>query len=170
MSVSHVARCHSPAKLHNTDCIQNWNKKCFRPKFVGCRVTEFPPNGWLFTLGSFYLRLWTGLPDFSWPKHTDTGKVYRRTTNYTKRSYIHYNRMAINYRYYVSGHTIYMHTNIFRSKALQNIPKLGFLVLEWTIWQTWLWINFVKNMYGPRLRSISKFPIILGEKLQFFSR
>jgi hypothetical protein len=26
----------------------------------------------------------TGLPDFSWPKHTNTGKVYQMTSNYTK--------------------------------------------------------------------------------------
>jgi hypothetical protein len=25
-----------------------------------------------------------GLPDFSWPKHTKTGKIYPMTTNYTK--------------------------------------------------------------------------------------
>jgi hypothetical protein len=27
----------------------------------------------------------TGLPDFSWPKHTKMGKIYQMTTNYTKR-------------------------------------------------------------------------------------
>jgi hypothetical protein len=27
------------------------------------------------------------------------------------------------------------YTNIFDSKALQNIPKLGFLVRKYTIWQ-----------------------------------
>jgi hypothetical protein len=27
------------------------------------------------------------------------------------------------------------HINIFQSKALQNLPKLGFLVLKQTIWQ-----------------------------------
>jgi hypothetical protein len=29
-------------------------------------------------------------------------------------------------------------TNTFRCKALQNFPKLGFLVWKYTIWQTWL--------------------------------
>jgi hypothetical protein len=28
-----------------------------------------------------------------------------------------------------------MYTNIFHSKALQNLPKLGFLVSKCTIWQ-----------------------------------
>jgi hypothetical protein len=30
------------------------------------------------------------------------------------------------------------YTNIFQSKALQNLPKLGFLVWTETIWKPWL--------------------------------
>jgi hypothetical protein len=29
------------------------------------------------------------------------------------------------------------YTNIFHSKALQNLPKVGFLVWKHTIWQPW---------------------------------
>jgi hypothetical protein len=29
--------------------------------------------------------------------------------------------------------------NIFQSKALQHLPKLGFLVWKQTIWQPWGW-------------------------------
>jgi hypothetical protein len=29
------------------------------------------------------------------------------------------------------------YTKIFHSKTLQNLPKLGFLVLKQTIWQPW---------------------------------
>jgi hypothetical protein len=29
-----------------------------------------------------------GLPDFSWSKHTNMGKIYQTTTNHTKRPYI----------------------------------------------------------------------------------
>jgi hypothetical protein len=56
-------------------------------------------------------------------KHTKTGKLYQRTTNYTIRPYIIPNirnlyQMAVKF------------TNIIHSKALQNIPKLGCLVLK----------------------------------------
>jgi hypothetical protein len=57
----------------------------------------------------------SGLPDFSWSKHTQTGKyVYQKTTKLSngRRKF----QMVIT------------HTHIFNSKALQNIPKVGFLV------------------------------------------
>jgi hypothetical protein len=42
---------------------------------------------------------------------------------------------------YTNGHKIFQmvmkYTNIYHSKALQNVPKLGFLVRKQTIWQTW---------------------------------
>jgi hypothetical protein len=41
--------------------------------------------------------------------------------NYTK--WQNYKQMAIKY------------TNIFHSKTLQNIPKLGFLLCKYTLWQ-----------------------------------
>jgi hypothetical protein len=41
----------------------------------------------------------------------------------------------------LNRHTIYQMTrkctNMFHSKALQNAPILGFLVLKYTIWQSW---------------------------------
>jgi hypothetical protein len=65
----------------------------------------------------------TGLPDFSWSKHTKKGKVQQRGTNYTKRPYIK-----------PIGHKIYQiavkYANILHSKTLQHIPKLEFLVLK----------------------------------------
>jgi hypothetical protein len=30
------------------------------------------------------------------------------------------------------------YTNLFHSKVLQNLPKLGFLVWKYTIWQPWV--------------------------------
>jgi hypothetical protein len=56
---------------------------------------------------------WSGsrLPDFSWSKRTQTGKVYQMATNYVY-------QMAVKYN------------NLFHSKALQNKPILGFLVLK----------------------------------------
>jgi hypothetical protein len=44
------------------------------------------------------------------------GKKYQMTTNYTKRAFGIIFQMVIKY------------TNFFHSKALQNLPKLGFLV------------------------------------------
>jgi hypothetical protein len=29
------------------------------------------------------------------------------------------------------------YTNLFHPKALQNLPKLGFFIWKYTIWQTW---------------------------------
>jgi hypothetical protein len=64
-------------------------------------------------------------------------KIYQMTTNYTKLPYIVPN-----------GHKILQmiitHHNIFHSKDIQNLPKLGFLVLKQTIWQPWqcYWLSF----------------------------
>jgi hypothetical protein len=41
------------------------------------------------------------------------------------------------------------YTEIFRSKALQNLPKLEFLVLKQTIWQPW------RAADSPRSRVLS---------------
>jgi hypothetical protein len=40
------------------------------------------------------------------------------------------NQMVIKY--------MYVPTYIFHSKALQNIPKLAFLVCKYAIWQPWV--------------------------------
>jgi hypothetical protein len=55
----------------------------------------------------------TGLPDFSWSKHTKTGKIYQMAIKYKKCP-----------QNTPNGHKIYLH--FFHSKALQNTPKLGF--------------------------------------------
>jgi predicted secreted protein len=34
--------------------------------------------------------------DFSWSLNTKTGKIYQRTTNYTKRPYITYTKWPLN--------------------------------------------------------------------------
>jgi hypothetical protein len=63
----------------------------------------------------------TGLPDLSWYNIPKRGKLYQMTIKYTKWPHNTPNdhkmdQMAIK------------HTNIFRFKLLQNLPKLGFLV------------------------------------------
>jgi hypothetical protein len=59
--------------------------------------------------------------------------MYQMTTNYTKQPYIILNGRKI-------FQIVKKYNNIFHSKALQNLPKLGFLVRKQTIWQPW---------YGP---------------------
>jgi hypothetical protein len=44
------------------------------------------------------------------------------------------------------------YTNIFLSKALQNLSKLGFLVWNWTVWQ-------------PCINSVTKFTAKYGALL-----
>jgi hypothetical protein len=61
-----------------------------------------------------------GLPDFFGPNIPKREKISQMTINYTRRPYIRPNgrdifQMAIKYN------------NIFHSKALQKLPKLGFL-------------------------------------------
>jgi hypothetical protein len=70
-----------------------------------------------------------GLPDFSWHNIPKGGKIYQIITTSP------------------NGHNIYIpndrkifqvtikYTIIFHSKALKNLPKLGFLVWKQTIWQ-----------------------------------
>jgi hypothetical protein len=65
----------------------------------------------------------SGLPDSSWSKHTKMGKVYQMDTNYTKRPYIIPNDQKL-------YQTTVKYSNIFYSKALQNIPKMVYLVLK----------------------------------------
>jgi hypothetical protein len=58
-----------------------------------------------------------GLPDLSWHNIPKPRKIYQ------------------------NGRTVYQmtiqYTNIFHSKALQNLRKLGFLVWKHIIWQPW---------------------------------
>jgi hypothetical protein len=80
------------------------------------------------------------LPDFSWSKHTKTGKVCKMGT-----IYIYQTANIIS-----NGHklfqTVVKYTIIFHSKTLQNIPKLGFLVLKWTIWQPCTYVQSGKRL------------------------
>jgi hypothetical protein len=69
-----------------------------------------------------------GLPDFSWHTIPKGEKMYQIATKLPNAHKCTPNgrnifRMAIEY------------TNLSHSKTLQNLPKLGFLVLKYTIWQ-----------------------------------
>jgi hypothetical protein len=65
-----------------------------------------------------------GLPDFSWYNITKQGKIYQMTAKYPKKLHIKYTKWTENLP---NGHKI---TKIFRCKAIQKLPKLGFLVLK----------------------------------------
>jgi hypothetical protein len=71
-----------------------------------------------------------GLPDFSWCNVPKREEVYQMTTKYTKQLAHLLNRLKI---YQITTKC----TNLFHSKALQNIPTLGILVWKYTIWQPW---------------------------------
>jgi hypothetical protein len=76
--------------------------------------------------------------------------------------------MAVKYVFQM----VIRHTNTFHSKALQNLPKLGFLVWKQTIWQPWWtrcrctlfsWIfNYSSNIFltVQNLRVASPVPLI----------
>jgi hypothetical protein len=61
-----------------------------------------------------------GLPDFVLVQHTKKWENVPNLPNNTK-----IDQMAIKC------------TNIFHRKTFQKLPKLGFLVLKYTIWQPW---------------------------------
>jgi hypothetical protein len=60
----------------------------------------------------------SGLPDFSWSKHTKMGKIYQMTANGHKLPIPNGRKYKWPLKY----------MNIFHYKALQNLPKLVFLV------------------------------------------
>jgi hypothetical protein len=70
------------------------------------------------------------LPDLSWSKIPKRGKIYQITTKYTKWPQNITNGSKMD-------QMVIKYTKIFRSKTLQNLPKLGFLVGKQTIWQPW---------------------------------
>jgi hypothetical protein len=84
-----------------------------------------------------------GLPDFSWYIIPKRGKMYQMNTKCTEWLKNIPNgckifQIAINY------------INIFQSRALQNLPKVGFLVWKETIWQPCR-PPILTLLLGPRL-------------------
>jgi hypothetical protein len=71
-----------------------------------------------------------GLPVFSWTQYTKMVKKLPNYHNITKWP------QNISHGRKIFQMTI-KYTNIFNSKALQNLPKLEFLVIKYTIWQPW---------------------------------
>jgi hypothetical protein len=48
------------------------------------------------------------------------------------------------------------YTNIFHSKTLQNLPKFGFLVLKYTIWQPCTQVTLAELAWHHWLSSVIK--------------
>jgi hypothetical protein len=48
-----------------------------------------------FLITTFKVWFTTGLPDFSWTKHTKMGKIYQMTTNYIHQIDIKYTKWSI---------------------------------------------------------------------------
>jgi hypothetical protein len=74
------------------------------------------------TWRSHFLHFQSGLPDFSWCMYQDE-EIYTKSPQNIQNGR-KMDQMAINY------------TNIFHCNTLQNLPKMGFLVWKYTIWQT----------------------------------
>jgi hypothetical protein len=83
-------------------------------------------------LFSVRLSFWAGLPDFSWNNIPECEKIYQLTIKLLNGHKLY--KMAVN----ILQMDI-TYTNIFDFKALQNLPKLGFLVWKYTIWQPCFW-------------------------------
>jgi hypothetical protein len=56
----------------------------------------------------------------------------------------------------------YIHTNIFHFEAVQVVPKLGFLVCKYTIWQPWSW-----DLSARFLCVISDWPMYVESTVHF---
>jgi hypothetical protein len=55
------------------------------PKLVDESTSNFEKSQQSYHTSNAEVEQQTGLPDFSWPKHTKMGKIYQTTTHYTKR-------------------------------------------------------------------------------------
>jgi hypothetical protein len=71
-----------------------------------------------------------GLPDFRWCNIPKWEKMHQTTTKNTNAPF----KMPCNYKIY---QMVVKCTNIFISKAIQNLTKLLFMVWKCNIWQPW---------------------------------
>jgi hypothetical protein len=78
------------------------------------------------------------------------GKIYQMTTHYIKRLWIVPNGLKI-------FQMVIKCSNIFYSKALQILPKMGFLAWKQTIWQPWIRLHNEKSgKYSTEIREREK--------------
>jgi hypothetical protein len=75
-----------------------------------------------------YFGVEIGVARFFLVQNTKTGKIYQMTTKYIKWPLNISNGRKID-------QMVIKYINIFHSKTLQTLPKLGFLVWKQTIWQ-----------------------------------
>jgi hypothetical protein len=96
----------------------------------GITTTSFPIVFWVIFKRRKNCILEAGLPNFSRYKIPKRGKIYQMITKCTKLPQKIPNGRKID-------QTAKKYTNIFNCKTLHNLPKLGFLVWKYTIWQPW---------------------------------
>jgi hypothetical protein len=127
-----LMRCPQCHAATGPDCQSCWINH-FPTTKAGIAEVSFREQAWLSAQQMFVNRLLfqSGLPDFSGSKHT-------KTENYIPNDH-KLGQKAVNY---TNGHRIFQmvikYNSIFYPKALQILPKLGFLVWKQTIWQPWL--------------------------------
>jgi hypothetical protein len=68
-------------------------------------------------IGSRHFNVAPGLPDFSWSKHTKTGKIYKKRPQTIPNGQKLY-QIAVNIP---NGHKVGTYSNILHSKVLQNL-------------------------------------------------
>jgi hypothetical protein len=76
-------------------------------------------------------------------------KIYQMAINYTKWQQIR-----------AKGHKIY----IFHCKTLQNLPKSGFLVWKYIIWQPWMSASIRTEIFHRINRKFPKYENPISEK------
>jgi hypothetical protein len=107
-------------------------------------IKNQPRSG--FQIRIYFFDFWStpGLPDFFRHNIPKRGKIHQITTTLPNCHKMY--QMTEKYSKWPNNipndHTIFQmtiqYTSIFHSKALQNLPKLGFLVWKQTIWQPWI--------------------------------
>jgi hypothetical protein len=100
----------------------NWRDKFFffakKSNFVSVLILNWLPK--------FHYE--TGLPDFSWYNIPKWGNMYQATLKYTNWP----QQIPTSHKI---DHMAIKSTNIFHYKAHHNLPKFGFLVWKYAIWQ-----------------------------------
>jgi hypothetical protein len=92
-----------------------------------------------------------------WSEYLSPGRCQPAMIRVARFFLTHNTKTGQNYTYQMStkllnGHKLYQmavtYSKSLHSKALQNIPNLGFFILKYTIWQPWflhIWLLFRAN-------------------------
>jgi hypothetical protein len=111
-------RCQHFAESGRTECVRNNWSATSRTMTSYRSYSDWDNQGWQMFLGTIYQnrKKYT-----KWPCMYVIYQMAKNTPNGRK-----IDQMVIKF------------TNIFLCQTLQNVPKLGFLVSKFTIWQPWI--------------------------------